>query len=355
MQRCIDLAAGGMGTTAPNPLVGSVIVHEGTIIGEGFHRIFGGPHAEVNAVRAVQKKELLPRSTLYVNLEPCAHTGKTPPCADMIISAGIRRVVVGTADPNPLVAGKGLQKLKHAGVEVITGVLADACKWLNRRFFTYHEKNRPYVVLKWARSADGYIDIQRNSASPRQPTWISNDISRMLVHKWRSEEQSILVGTRTAGLDNPRLNVREWSGGHSPLRMVIDRALSLPKSLHLFDNSVPTIVFNAQHESVDKLTNYIKLDFDKNILPQIFGFLRTLQIQSILVEGGRQLIQSFIDSNCWDESREFTGRVMFGDGVHAPIIGHLEPAAYTIRQDILRSCHNPGAANIPEDQGNRSI
>lgn len=334
MKRCLNLAGLGLGCTAPNPMVGSVIVHNGTIVGEGYHRVFGGPHAEVNAVAAVKDKSLLEASTLYVNLEPCSHSGKTPPCADMIIDAGIPEVVIGTTDPNPLVSGNGIRKLRQAGVKVISGILREDCQLINRRFFTYHRQKRPYVVLKWAQSEDGYIDVLRENPGIRHPTWISNEISRLLVHKWRSEEQSILVGTQTALLDNPRLNVREWPG-NSPLRMVLDRTLRLPKTLHLFDNSMPTIVFNALKEGHEDQTRYVRLDFTGNVPESLLNFLFDQGIQSVLVEGGQKLINSFILENRWDEARVFTGPKHFGEGVQAPVIRHITPREYSLREDTL--------------------
>jgi diaminohydroxyphosphoribosylaminopyrimidine deaminase/5-amino-6-(5-phosphoribosylamino)uracil reductase len=243
INRCLELALPGLGNTAPNPMVGSVIVHGWHIIGEGFHHRFGGPHAEVNAVNSVKDKTLLRNSVLYVNLEPCSHSGKTPPCAEMIIEAGIPEVVIGTADPNPIVSGNGIKKLEHAGIRVTTGILEKQCIALNRRFITFHSRKRPYIILKWAQTSDGFIDVLRENQGISRPTWISNEISRKLVHKWRSEEQAILVGTQTAILDNPQLNVREWTG-NSPIRMVIDRQLKLSKKLNLFNNSSTTIVFN---------------------------------------------------------------------------------------------------------------
>jgi len=334
MQRCLDLAALGLGNTAPNPLVGSVIVYNGHIIGEGFHRVFGGPHAEVNAVQAVTDKSLLSRSVLYVNLEPCSHSGKTPPCANMILEAGITGVVIGTTDPNPLVSGNGVRMLEKAGVKVTSGVLQQECLALNRRFFTFHNHKRPYVILKWAQTLDGFIDVLRDIPGVQQPTWISNEISRMLVHKWRSEEQSILVGTQTALLDNPRLNVREWPG-NSPLRMVIDRTLRLPKTLHLFDNSSPTLVFNALKDSLEDQTRYVRLDFNGHFLEHLLNDLYSRGIQSVLVEGGRKLLDSLIQEGLWDEARVFVGHKRFENGIPAPLIREVAPEEYRIREDRL--------------------
>ncbi len=339
MGRCLDLAWMGLGGTVPNPMVGSVIVHNDSIIGEGYHRHFGGPHAEVNAVNSVKDRSLLRESTLYVNLEPCSHTGKTPPCANMIIQSGIRKVVIGTPDPNPLVAGNGIMMLEKAGIRVTLHVLPDQCRLLNRRFFTYFGLKRPFVILKWAQTQDGFLDIVRNNNNPAGPNWISNSISRMMVHEWRSEEQAILVGTNTALLDNPKLNVREWPG-KSPVRLVIDRKLRLPHSLHIFDNSYKTVIFNEMMDKQEKETRYKLLDFTRDIIPQMMDWLYEQGIQSLLVEGGRQLLQSFIQLGCWDESRVFTGIKNFGTGIDAPKIPGFEPEEFTIREDILHIFKN---------------
>ncbi len=334
MRRCLDLAVQGLGFTAPNPLVGSVIVYNNRIIGEGYHRQIGGPHAEVNAVNSVKDKSLLGKSVLYVNLEPCSHTGRTPPCADMIIRSGIPEVVIGTVDPNPLVSEKGIALLKKAGIRIVCGILEKDCRDLNRRFFTFHERKRPYVVLKWAQSADGFIDVIRGKGATTQPTWISNEISRMLVHKWRSEEQSIMVGTHTAAMDNPRLNVREWPG-ISPIRVVIDRNLSLPKDLHVFDNAGPTLVFNSLRDYREGLTTYARLEYSDSILNQALSYMYDHEIQSVFVEGGRMLIDSFIQEGLWDEARVFEGKILFGGGVSAPVIPSVKPEEIHIREDVL--------------------
>jgi diaminohydroxyphosphoribosylaminopyrimidine deaminase / 5-amino-6-(5-phosphoribosylamino)uracil reductase len=340
MNRCLDLARLGLGGTVPNPMVGSVIVHRDTIIGEGFHRHYGGPHAEVNAVNAVKDHSLLPESTLYVNLEPCSHTGKTPPCADMIIRSGMSRVVIGTPDPNPLVGGSGIRKLEEAGVTVISQVLPEKCRYLNRRFFRYFLDKRPFVILKWAQTTDGFMDIHRKNGETTKPNWISNDISRMIVHEWRSEEQAILVGTNTALLDNPKLNVREWPG-RSPLRLVIDRKLRLPKTLNLFDNSYKTVVFNEMLDTLERETQYKKIDFSRDIIPQMMDWLYDEGVQSLLVEGGRQLLEGFLASGCWDEARVFTGKKNFGEGISAPAIHAIEPEKYRLREDLLFIYTNP--------------
>ena len=339
MNRCLGLAELGLGFAAPNPLVGSVIVHHNRIIGEGYHQVFGGPHAEVNAIEAVADKSLLTGSTLYVNLEPCSHSGKTPPCADLIIKTGIPEVVIGTSDPNPVVSGNGINKLKQAGIRVISGVLEDRCLALNRRFFTFHNFKRPYVILKWAQTRDGFMDIDRSDSGIHQPTWISNEISRMLVHKWRSEEQAILIGTQTALMDNPRLNVREWPG-NSPIRMIIDRNLRLPGDLHVFDNSSSTLVFNGIKDSREQQTEYVRLDFSGSILDQLLTFLYARNIQSVFVEGGQKLLTSFISENRWDEARVFTGQGKFGHGLPAPVIAHVEPEEHRIREDVIFFYYN---------------
>jgi diaminohydroxyphosphoribosylaminopyrimidine deaminase/5-amino-6-(5-phosphoribosylamino)uracil reductase len=282
----------------------------------------------------VKDKSLLRDSVLYVNLEPCSHTGKTPPCADLIIKTGIPEVVIGTVDPNPLVSGAGIKKLKDAGIKVTTGVMTDSCRLLNKRFFTCHTLNRPYIILKWARTSDGFIDILRENPGISEPTWISNEISRILVHKWRSEEQAILVGTQTAIKDNPYLNVREWPG-NSPVRLVIDRQLKLPKKLHLFDNKSPTIVFNALMDLHEDLTNYVCIDFETGFIRNMLRYLAETGIQSVLVEGGRMLIDSFIQAGLWDEARVFTGARQFGAGVPAPEIQPAIPEEFRIREDIL--------------------
>ncbi|NOY38471.1 MAG: bifunctional diaminohydroxyphosphoribosylaminopyrimidine deaminase/5-amino-6-(5-phosphoribosylamino)uracil reductase RibD [Chlorobi bacterium] len=317
MMRCLDLARCGLGTTYPNPQVGSVIVRHGKIIAEGFHRRSGEPHAEALAIAAVKDKSLLKGSSLYVSLEPCSHFGKTPPCADLIVSSGIPRVVVGTLDTSKKVAGKGIGILRAGGCEVVTGVLEKECRRINRRFFTWHEKSRPYIILKWAESADGFMDRKRNPDDSSGPDWISGPLGRQLVHKWRSEEQSILVGTRTAQIDDPSLTVREWTG-RQPLRLVIDRKLSLPETLNLFNDKAPTLIFNSRLNRPDSQPEYIKLDFNGDIIDQILEVLYQRQIQSVIIEGGADTIERFIKKELWDEARVFTGKMRFYDGIQAP-------------------------------------
>jgi diaminohydroxyphosphoribosylaminopyrimidine deaminase/5-amino-6-(5-phosphoribosylamino)uracil reductase len=314
MQRCIDLGGQGAGKVAPNPMVGCVIVHDNGIIGEGFHKQFGGAHAEVNAISSIQPWDLpfLKEATLYVNLEPCSHHGKTPPCADLIIEKHIRNVVIGTLDPNPLVAGEGIRKLRNSGCNVEVKVLESDCKKFNRRFFTWIENHRPYIILKWAQTTDGFI-----APLAGKKISISNEYSRMLMHKWRSQEAGIMVGTNTALNDDPILDARMWNG-NNPHRIVLDRTLRLHPSLHLFDHSVPTIVFSERHKSNEINLQFIQIDFNQSIIEQLLHHLYELQIQSLLVEGGTQLLKSFIDAGCWDEARIFITPNFFQEGVAAP-------------------------------------
>ncbi len=339
MKRCIELARLGLGHTAPNPLVGSVIVYEDKIIGEGYHRSFGQAHAEVNAINDVRDKALLKKSTLYVNLEPCAHTGKTPPCTDLIIREGIPEVVIGTSDPHPLVSGKGIQCLKNAGVHTICEVGKKDCIELNKRFFTFHTLKRPYIILKWAQSADGYMDVIRQPDETSEPNWISNEISRILVHKWRAEEQAIMVGTNTALMDNPRLNVREWHG-KNPVRVLIDRSLRIPKSLHVLDKSIKTLIINEIKDQQDGNNIYIKTSFDQRLLFSVIEILYKLEIQSVIIEGGRMLLDSFIALGLWDEARVFTGTKSFGQGIRAPVIEGCTKIQTNIIHDLLTAYYN---------------
>lgn len=316
IRRCIELASNGLCNAAPNPMVGAVIVHNGKIIGEGYHARCGEGHAEVNAIRSVKDESLLKESTIYVSLEPCSHYGKTPPCADLIISKGIPRVVVGCIDPFSQVSGRGIQKLRNAGIDVTVGVLEDECKNLIRRFVTFNTRKRPYITLKWAESADGFIDINRENGSP---VVLSTPITSMYVHKQRAEHKAILVGRKTALLDNPSLTTRNWYGAN-PLRLVIDRTLSLPSNLKLFDHTTPTLVFTEKEKAVEENLEYITLDFSKDILPQILTVLYERKIQSLLVEGGTTLFQSFIGSGLWDEIFVEHSAKVLGEGVKSPVI-----------------------------------
>ncbi len=319
MQRCIELAKLGLGHVAPNPMVGAVVVHNQKIIGEGYHQQYGQAHAEVNAINAVENPELLTESTLYVNLEPCSHFGKTPPCADLIIKHKIPNVIIGSLDFNSLVNGKGIEKLTKSGIEVTVGILEEECKELNKRFFTFHQKRRPYVILKWAQTADGFIDIKREVEAPGKPLQISTAESRKRLHQWRSEEQAIMVGTNTALLDNPQLTVREWNG-KNPLRITIDKWLRIPDHFHLFDKSTPTLIFTAVDKPSVQNLEFVKIDFELSIVTQILNELYKRNIQSLIVEGGELLLNSFIDSESWDEARVFMSNKKIGKGVSAPVL-----------------------------------
>ena len=324
MQRCIELALMGAGNTSPNPMVGSVIVYNNQIIGEGFHRKYGESHAEVNAINSVCDKELLKKSTIYVSLEPCSHFGKTPPCANLITKMKIPNVVIGAIDTAAHVSGKGIDILQKAGINVITGVLEKECRELNKRFFTFHEKKRPYIILKWAQTKDQFIDIIRKSNAPKQPTWITNEYSKTIVHKWRSEEQAILIGSNTAKQDNPSLTTRNWDG-KNPLRIVLNRELSLSKNLNIFDSQAPTIIIGDISQK-NKATNYSNnieiefIDYKDDFHLQLFNILIKRNILSIIIEGGEKVLNSFIEKNLWDEARIFDGDKFFGSGVNAPKI-----------------------------------
>ncbi len=340
MQRCIELARLGLGRTAPNPMVGALVLHNDRIIGEGYHRRCGDHHAEVRAIMSVANERLFSKSTLFVSLEPCCHHGKTPPCTDLIIEKRIPSIVIGTTDPYAEVAGKGIARLRGHGCHVKVGVMKDACRQLNKRFFTFHEKKRPYIVLKWAQTADGFIDTERGPGAIRVPTWITSEKLRILVHKWRSEEQAIMVGTRTALKDNPQLNVRDWHGP-SPTRIVLDRELKLPANLHLLNNNQSTIVINEIIEKTSGKTRYMKLPFNDMLLHTLTAKLYEEGLQSLFVEGGRQLLQGFIDQDLWDEARVFTGTGFFGKGVEAPDIPAQKPVSQImIGQEVFYCFRN---------------
>ncbi len=329
MQRALELAKLGVGCVSPNPLVGCVIVCDGAIIGEGWHKKYGEAHAEVNAVNSVKDKEVLKNSTLYVNLEPCSHFGKTPPCTDLLILHGIKKVVIANGDPNPLVAGNGIKKLKEAGIEVVLGVLENEGRKLNRRFFTFMEKQRPHIILKWAQTQDGFI-----AHSNYESRWISSEFSRQLVHKWRSEEDAVLVGTKTAAHDNPTLSVRDWSG-RNPTRVVVDRFLRLPSKLKLFDKTQKTICYNIlKHEEHPNL-NLVRLD-EADFINQLVHDLYKQKIQSLIVEGGAQTLKLFIDAGLWDEARVFTSTRAFGDGIAAPTLKGDLISQELISTDLLK-------------------
>ena len=318
IKRCIQLAKNGLGTTYPNPMVGSVIVYNDQIIGEGWHRKSGEPHAEVNAINSVKDKSLLAKATIYVSLEPCSHFGKTPPCCDLIIKHKIPNVVVGTIDPNSKVAGTGIQRLIESGANVTFGVLEKECHELNKRFFAFHQKKRPYIILKWAESQDGFIAPLTKEKT--EPVWISNEFSRQLVHKWRTEEQAILVGTKTVLDDNPKLDVRDWKG-ENPIRVVLDRTEKIPNDFFIKDEKTKTIIITEQ-ENVTSSENciYENAIFDTKLTRTIANILYKYGIQSIVVEGGRQTLQSFIEDNLWDEARVFIGNIHLKSGLKAPLI-----------------------------------
>ena len=313
MRRAIELAELGSGYVSPNPMVGCVIVHQNKIIGEGYHQVYGGPHAEPNAIQAVEDPSLLSESTVYVSLEPCAHWGKTPPCANLLVDKKVKKVVIGAVDSNPLVGGKGIQILKDAGIEVISGILEKEVREQNKRFFTFMEKERPYVILKWAQTWDGFVARENFDSK-----WISNSYSRQIVHKWRSEEDAILVGTSTAKYDNPRLNVRDWEG-RNPVRIVLDRNLSLDEGLYLFDRSQHTLCYNQVRSEKSENLEWVKLT-DGFGVEEILEDLYQRKIQSLIVEGGAKVLKSFIEKELWDEARVFTGQIQFGKGIPAPLI-----------------------------------
>lgn len=339
IKRCIELARNGLGSTYPNPMVGSIIIHDGKIIGEGWHRKAGGAHAEVNAINSVKDRNLLKKSTIYVSLEPCSHFGKTPPCSDLIIASGIKNVVIGTIDPFAKVAGRGIKKLMDAGCKVKVGVWEEECLALNKRFFTFHKKGRPYIILKWAQTQDGFIAPL--SSDEKRPVWITNKYSAQLVHKWRSEETAILVGTKTAIKDNPMLNVRKWTG-ENPVRLVLDRYLKIPRTTAIFDKSQKTIIIceKKPSDSVNPEIIYEEIDFSANISQAICDVLFKHDLQSLIVEGGSNLLQQFIDNNLWDEARVFTGNNSFKKGVRAPNFNAVLKEERNIETDNLKIYRN---------------
>jgi diaminohydroxyphosphoribosylaminopyrimidine deaminase/5-amino-6-(5-phosphoribosylamino)uracil reductase len=311
MQRALQLAAYGKATVSPNPMVGCVIVYEGKVIGEGWHQKAGQPHAEVIAIRSVKEQDLLKSATAYVTLEPCAHYGKTPPCAELLVEQQLKRVVIGAVDPNPLVAGKGIALLTDAGIDVETGMLEHECLALNSVFFTFIQKRRPYIILKWAETADGFIARENGDSK-----WISNTLSRQLVHKWRTEIDAILVGKNTTKYDNPQLTTRDWPG-KNPTRLVIDHQLALSSDLKVFDGEQRTIVFNSKSEEKGKAkVEFVRLE-EADFLQNMMEYLHKEKIQSVLVEGGAQTVQNFIDAGLWDEARIFTAAGSFRNGIKA--------------------------------------
>ena len=338
MQRCLQLAQMGEGHTAPNPMVGAVLVHDDIIIGEGYHEQYGKPHAEVNCINSVKEEHqhLIAESTLYVSLEPCAHYGKTPPCADRIIAEKIPRVIIGCRDPFKQVDGKGIEKLQAANVDITVGVLEKECIQLNKRFFTFHQQHRPYIILKWSQTMNGKI-----AAATTERLFITNEFTNCLVHKWRSEEAAILVGTKTALMDNPSLTNRLWNG-NNPMRLVIDMQMNFPNSMNIFDKAAPTIIFNTkQHNMQDfgfpaaeHVSNYhYQVAEDASLVHQVINACYQNNIQSIIVEGGAMMLQQFIDEDIWDEARIITNEELFiADGLPAPV---LHQAVFSRKENIF--------------------
>lgn len=333
----MELGKKGLGTTAPNPMVGCVIAHDGKIIGEGFTSPYGGPHAEVNAINSVEDKSVLSQASLYVTLEPCSHYGKTPPCADLITKHNIPEVFIGLKDPHDKVAGKGIQKLEEAGCKVTVGILEKECREHHKRFLTYQEKKRPYIILKWAETQDGFMAPDKTLRGPDpEPYWITNPYSKQLVHQWRSEEQAILVGTNTVLEDNPKLNTRDWAG-KNPIRIVLDKNLRVGPEFHVLDGSVKTIVLTQQSDATKYIDGvaYEVLDFNRPLAQQICEVLHKQSISSVIVEGGAKTLQTFIDEGLWDEARIFTGAIRFGNGIAAPKLNAVLQHRETILSDIL--------------------
>jgi diaminohydroxyphosphoribosylaminopyrimidine deaminase / 5-amino-6-(5-phosphoribosylamino)uracil reductase len=339
MLRCIALARRGAGRTDPNPMVGSVIVHEGKIIGEGWHQQYGGPHAEVNAIRSVADPDLLSQSTIYVNLEPCSHFGKTPPCADLIIEKKIPYVVIGCLDQNPIVSGNGVLKLTQAGIDVKVGIAEKESRFLNRRFLTWHEKKRPYVILKWAQSADGFIDHDRNIHGGKRAI-ISSPESHLLVHQWRAEESAILVGTNTVLEDDPQLTVRLCEG-KNPVRVSFDRRMRIPSSARILDGTAPTIIFHSGANYHTEFADYIPIDFELDPIEQALAILHERKFLSVLVEGGAAILKRFFEVGYWDEAKVFVSENKIENGIKAPVMPISETTIEPIGPDQLYTYYNP--------------
>jgi diaminohydroxyphosphoribosylaminopyrimidine deaminase/5-amino-6-(5-phosphoribosylamino)uracil reductase len=333
MQRAMELAKLGLGKVSPNPLVGCVIVARNKIIGEGWHRKYGEGHAEVNALNSVADSLLLPEATVYVNLEPCSHFGKTPPCSDRLIEAGVKRAVISNRDSNPLVSGKGIEKLRNAGIEVTLGVLENEGRTINKRFFTTVEQGTPYIILKWAESADGFI------ARKGEATVISSSHSKQRVHQWRAEEDAVLVGSHTAEIDNPQLSVRDWTG-RNPVRVVIDRSLRLNKSLRIFDQSQPTLCYNLQRNEQLPNLSYVKID-EEDFIKHLLVDLLKRKVGSLLVEGGAQTLEAFITSGLWHEARIFRSKKSLGGGIQSLRLAGVTEWEDDISQDHFSVVRNP--------------
>jgi diaminohydroxyphosphoribosylaminopyrimidine deaminase/5-amino-6-(5-phosphoribosylamino)uracil reductase len=334
MQRAIQLALLGGVSVAPNPMVGAVIVHNNRIIGEGYHQVFGSAHAEVNAVNSVEDESLLSESTIYVTLEPCAHFGKTPPCANLLVQKRFKRVVIGTVDPFAKVAGQGIRILQEAGIDCTIGVLETECQAVNKRFFTFHQRQRPYVILKWAQTPDGFIDADRNNNETGEIRWISSPDTQTLVHQWRAEEQAILVGWRTVLNDNPSLTVRAVSG-KNPIRIIVDSQLQAPKTATVFTDGLPTIVFNTLRDDQEGAVRFVQLP-DCSVENQLKALYK-LNITSVFIEGGKFTLQQYIDTNSWDEARVIVGTNRFGSGITAPNIGRVPTKTMTYSTDTIHT------------------
>ncbi|WP_353184924.1 bifunctional diaminohydroxyphosphoribosylaminopyrimidine deaminase/5-amino-6-(5-phosphoribosylamino)uracil reductase RibD [Parapedobacter lycopersici] len=341
MRRCLELAQLGAGSVSPNPMVGALLVHDGKIIAENYHRIYGGPHAEALVIEDVKEKygdaaaHIFRESTMYVSLEPCAHYGKTPPCAGLLVQQQVGRVVVGCRDPFAAVNGKGIQILQEAGIEVVEGVLADEALWLNRRFITRIREQRPYVILKWAQTADGYL-----APADGSQRWITGMEARQLVHRWRSEEDAVLVGARTVHADDPQLTVREWEG-RNPKRVILDRQLTVPATARVKDGAAETIVFNDSKTDWEENIKYIAVEDMDWYLPQkVLYQLYLMDVQSLIVEGGRKTLDLFIAAGLWDEARVFSGADSWGEGIEAPVLHRKPRTVQAIGSDRLEIFYN---------------
>jgi diaminohydroxyphosphoribosylaminopyrimidine deaminase / 5-amino-6-(5-phosphoribosylamino)uracil reductase len=342
MHRCIELALMGRNQVAPNPMVGSVIVLDNQIIGEGYHKKFGEAHAEVNAIQSVSDKSCLSKATIYVNLEPCAHYGKTPPCADLILQHRFKKVVIGCVDTFSEVAGKGIEKLRKAGIQVEVGILEEACQALNKRFFTYHTFQRPYIILKWAQSQDGFMDILRPN-NEKGIAWITSPETKALVHTWRSEEAAILVGRNTVEVDNPSLTVR-YVSGKNPIRIILDPNLSLTEDLSLFQDGEHTLVFNQLKTNSKGNVKWIQLsDYNlKNLLNKLYQE----GISSVIIEGGKRTLEYFIKENIWDEARILIGQTNLSNGLKAPILNRIPEKKQVFFKDFILYYKNTKSKEI---------
>lgn len=347
MRRCLELAQRAKGYTAPNPMVGAVLVYNDRIIGEGWHHFYGSAHAEVNCLNSVPEvdRHLIPESTMYVSLEPCAHYGHTPPCAVRLVEEKIKEVIICNTDPFEKVSGRGIQILKEANTTVQTGIIQQEGLWVNRRFFCFHSQKRPYIILKWAQTPEGFIAPEDKSRFA-----ISNSNSQQLVHKWRTEEGAIMVGTTTAATDNPLLTARLWKG-KQPLRIVLDKSLKLPATLNVFNEDAATWVINEEKETLQGNVHYVQLPFDDTLLPALLARLHTNNILSMIVEGGAQLLQSFINAGLWDEARIFKGSRSLANGIAAPLLQNSTLAFQTQMEDDLLQVFTNNKSAYPYAQG----